>query len=66
MAVKNDRPLWQLLDDALSSANEMSISLLMRISPAISIVRLFDGSYDGRKSGREREEGAESMPYWFN
>jgi hypothetical protein len=47
--MKNDRALWQLLSDALSSANEMSISVSVRIRPTISRARLFDGSYDGRK-----------------
>jgi hypothetical protein len=63
MTMENDRALWQLLNDALSSANEMSISLSMRISPTISRAQLFDGSYDGRKNGRRREEVAESIAY---
>jgi hypothetical protein len=33
VTMKNDRALWQLLNDALSSANERSISVSTRIRP---------------------------------
>ena len=66
MTMRNDRALWQLLNDALSSANERSISVSTRIRPTISRARFFDGSCDGRNSRRSGDEGAESRPYPFN
>jgi hypothetical protein len=52
--------------DALSSANERTISVSTRIRPTISRAGFFDGSSDGRNSGRSGDEGAESRPYQFN
>jgi hypothetical protein len=49
MTMRSDRALWQVINDALSSANEMSIPPSTRISRTISRAQLFDGSYDGRK-----------------